>query len=130
MNWSIVKKVSLRLEPGQEHEHIFQFNVNRLIDLGHANTFTGGIKGIAMDTLLITKGPVLDATKDFTSGAISTSRTKIVGIQKIKYVAYAVQNFPKITYQSTNITTGNATLYAIVDASGTVVNTEDNTNYA
>jgi len=130
MNWKIVKRISLRLEPGQEHTHIFKFNVRRLVDLGHCTTFAGGIKGIAMDTILITKGPVLDSTNGFTSGSISTSRTKIVGVQKVKYRAYAVQNYPKITYQATNITTGNANLYGIVDASGTVVNTETATNYA
>lgn len=131
LNWSIVKRIRVKLEPGQEAKHTHVFNVRRLIDMSHASNYAGGIKGIAHESFIVAKGPVTDSSNTFAAGSISTARVKIVGVQKITYQAYAVQNYPRIVYQATaNVSTGNAALYSIADAAGTVINTETATNYA
>jgi len=130
MNWVILKVVKVVLEPGQEHKHQFTFKPKRVIDLGHAGLFVSGIKGIDIRSFMICRGPVADTSNDFAAGSISSTRVKVVGIQKVSYVVYALNVFPKLTGQNSTITTSNAALYSIADAAGTVVNTETNTNYA
>lgn len=130
MNWWIIKKVSFKLEPGQEMKHTHLLKANRLLDIAYIKEWAGGIKGITMESFIVAKGPVVDATNTMTPGAISTARVKLVGIQNAKYVAYAVQTNPKIQVQGSNVTTGNATLFSIADAAGTVIDTEVPANYA
>lgn len=130
MNWRVVKCVKMRLEPGQEAKHVHEFGVNRLIDLGHANQYLGGISGIHHESFLIARGAIGDNLNNFNTESITSSRPKIVGVQKLKYTAYAVQNYPKITYQSSNLANNLDSVYHIADAAGTVVNTEIPSNYA
>jgi hypothetical protein len=130
MNWWIIKKVSFKLEPGQEMKHTHVLNANRLLDLAYLKEWAGGVRGITMESFIVAKGPVVDSTNSMVSGSISTARVKLVGIQNAKYVAYAVQTNPKIILQGSNVTTNNTTLYSIADAAGTVIDTEVPANYA
>jgi len=130
MNWRIIKRIRTKLEPGQEAKHTHIFTPRRLIDTGHLDNYAGGVNGIAHESFIVCKGPAADTTSGFAAGSISTARVKIVGIQKVTYTAYAVMNYPKLTFQASNVTTSNAALYSIADAAGTVVNTETAANYA
>lgn len=130
LNWRIVKRVRCKLEPGQEAKHTHIFAPRRLMDTGHLSNYAGGINGIAHESFIVCKGPVSDSTNGFGAGNITTARVKIVGIQKITYTAYAVQNFPRIVFQASDVATSQVALYSIADAAGTVVNTETATNYA
>jgi len=129
-NWSILNKVHFVNDAGQESRHIETIGINRLLDMAHVNDMTSGIKGINVRCFVVAQGPTVDSTTDFTVGNITTAKVKIAGILKVEYLAYAVLQFPRIMYRTSNITTSNATAYAIADAAGTVINTETGTNYA
>lgn len=130
MKWRIVKVVKVVLEPGQEHKHVYNFSPKRVIDTGYLRTYDQGIKGIYTPAFMVCRGPVADTLHEKGVGLISTAQVKIVGIQRMSYTAYALNVFPRLVYQASNISTSNTNLYSIADAAGTVVDTEDNANYA
>lgn len=130
MNWRIQAKYYLKMDAGQERKLVYKCNTNRFLDSDHWLNFAGGVKGIYHEIIVVARGPIADATSTKAVGAIATARVKLVGIVKNTYNSTAVQVYSKLLYQSTDLTSGNAALYSIADAAGTVVNTETDLNYA
>jgi len=130
MHWRIVQKVSSTMQAGEEHKHIFNFNPGRIISTGHAEEFAGGIRGLWHTVFMVARGSIADTTNSWQAGSITTARVKIVGVLKTKYKVYAVNVFPRLNTQTSNLATGQPFVYVIGDASGVPVNAELATTYA
>lgn len=130
LNWKIVAKYKLKLDAGQERKCTYKVKVGRMLDTDYIADKLGGIKGIYHEIFVVARGPTADATNGFAAGAIATTKVKIVGTCRVVYTSYAVQQYSRLHYQATNLTTSNTNLYSIADAAGTVVNTETAAGYA
>lgn len=130
MDYRVVAKGFFKMDPGEERKFIYNFKPQRFLDTDHLTEYAGGVKGIYHDIIVVARGPVADSATGFTAANIATSKVKIVGTKRTTYTSYACNTFPRLLYQASALSTGNAALFSIADAAGTVINTEQAANYA
>jgi len=129
MAWRVVKVLKLKLNPGDEHRHLYTFKPNRIIDTGYLNNYST-LAGMTHEWITVVRGITADTSNDPAVGSITTTPAKIVGTVNALYKGYIINSTPKAGYQTTTITTGNANVYTIADAAGTVTNNMTATNFA
>lgn len=130
--WKVVKKVMMKLDPGGERKIHFTFKPNRVIDRAHVDRY-GCYRGLQYAALVVNHGVTGDSDNAFTTGVISTTAAKLVGIFDYEYCFRAINIFPRIQVAYNNIPTaaiGTGNLYTIADAAGTVVNNQTGLNHA
>nr|WAE42551.1 MAG: capsid protein [Cressdnaviricota sp.] len=124
LTWRVVKRTKVELGTGRSHEHVFNHQVNRVVDSEYF-AVNAMVKGITAAQLVIGRGQVSDSTNGLTVGTISTGPVKIVGINRLKYTVRVGSSAPRQSYQVSNlpaITQGTTGQYFVQEGLGTVLN--------
>lgn len=129
MAWRVLKVLKLKLNPGDEHRHLYTFKPNRILDTGYLNNYNT-INGLTHEWITVVRGITADTSNDPSVGNVTTTPAKVVGTVNSLYKGYIINQTPKVGYQTTTVTTGNANVYTIADAAGTVTNNMTATNFA
>jgi len=132
MKWRIIKKLCYTMNPGTETKVVYKFKPNRYFDTAYCQEFQT-IRGISHDVMFAIRGVSADTTQGVSVGTVTLTPAKMVGTSYIEYTAKMCSVFPEINVVDTNLPTltfGTGNLFSIADASGTVVNNNQNTVFA
>lgn len=132
MSWKIVNKSRVELATGEQHNHKFKFNLNRIVDYNYFKNFSL-VKGISCGIMMVARGGLGDNENlKIITGAnvIQLAPIKVIMATRSKYTYQILQGKPR---QHTLVQTMNGTsqpqLYAVDGVSGAVDDLQANINY-
>lgn len=139
-HWKIIKKITWKLDPGQEAQVNFKFKVNRYLDTNYL-VQNNNIRGITICPMMTVRGipGSIGATASYANTTTTTTPSKVAFTTNIKYTAVMCTVFPKITRQVNTLaiaamTAGPAptaaSVWTISDAAGTTVDNNVLTTFA
>lgn len=118
MQWKIVHKKRVLLEPGREHETRFSFSPNRIFDMEYCQLWDH-FRGLTYRWMIVNRGTLGDTTNDVDAvGDITLIRSKYIGYQDITYKTRLLSYTPKHYSSTHNFDTTNTAVYAVNDDSG------------
>lgn len=118
----------LTLECGREHVQDFKFNLNRYVDMDYIKDFDK-IKGITVEFMFITLGPLSDTGDLVTPGTISYGPSKIIVSHNYKLKCAVVSKTPRQWAPPVQFST-TGTYKVINDESGDTKTVTTSGNYA
>lgn len=132
--FTIVKCVTGKMDPGDERKIKFNYKPKRFVDLSYLWEHHT-IKGLGpLSVMLVTHGVVADDSNTHTGGNITTTRTKLVMTGNFQYKGYVCDVRGRYSrevgtpFNTAAIGVGN--ILSIADASGNVVDSNVTTNFA
>lgn len=119
LTWKICKRTKVELGPGRSHEHVWNFKPNVLIDTEHFNIFNQ-VKGLTTAQMIVQRGLLGDTAVGFTSGAVTTSESKIDFVVRNKTIIRPLSVFPRHYVQFNNLSAALGVLNIVQEGSGLV----------
>lgn len=128
-NWSVLKKTVITLGVGRVHKHVFDFKPSRILDTSYTAQYNI-IRGVTCSQIILSRGmPADNAPQRAPGPIISSTATKLIMMNRIRYYHRVMTPQPKIYEVSDTMIYDDSNLY-IKEEDGDVINANLAANYA
>lgn len=117
--WKIVKKTTVSLQPGKQHNHFWAFQPNRVVDTDYFAQYAQ-VKGLTAVCMFVARGGIADSATTAAVGTIAFTPIKIVFVEEITFGSKLVNFWPRSYQFNSTLAAAPSHLYVQDEESGLV----------